>query len=122
MCNAEPLHPSTRTPLSATKLDMVALSAWNEWRSTRKRQRWHNLEDPFIDPVVQKHMTLSQNRGHPVQLQSFNSAVSPIQPPLADARSEADDVDRAPKVRRMSCNKRQRMFNGLHIQLSQVSR
>jgi hypothetical protein len=126
MCNADPLHPSKIPPHSATKLDMVALSAWNEWRSTRKRQSWHNLEDPFIEPVVQKHMTISTNCCQPVRSHGFNPTVSPIQLSLADAHgcihSETDNTDRPPKVRCMSCNKRQRMFNGLHIQISQVSR
>jgi hypothetical protein len=103
MCNADALHPSKITPHSNAKLDMVAPSAWTEWRSTRKRQRWHNLEDPFIDPVVQKHMTISTNRWQP---HGFHSALSPIQPTLADThgsmRTDAHDTDRTPKVRRMS--------------------
>jgi hypothetical protein len=33
---------------------------WDEWRLTRKRCRRHDLEDSYIEPKIQAHMTISK--------------------------------------------------------------
>lgn len=40
----------------------VMHSPWTEWILTRKQKFHNDLEDPFVDPIVQAHMIVSHNR------------------------------------------------------------
>lgn len=56
-CDTKQQRNSKMMPNKKQK-DFEAHAAWIEWSLMSKRRR-HDLEDPYLDPVIQEHMTVS---------------------------------------------------------------